>query len=52
METGDLTTGWVAGESEFPAYAVVKNVTRPAGRRNEMHSFASLTQNAHGNSHS
>jgi hypothetical protein len=52
METCDLTTGWATGKSEFPAYAVVNNVTRVAGRRNEIHSFASLTQNAYGDWHS
>jgi hypothetical protein len=51
FETRDLTTGWEAGKSEFLAYAVVKNVTRLAGRRNEMHPFASLTQNAHADWH-
>jgi hypothetical protein len=51
METCDSTTGWETGEPEFPACAVVENVTRLVVGRNEMHSPASLTQNAHADWH-
>jgi hypothetical protein len=51
LQTCDLTTGRKTAKPKFLAYAVVKNVTRLARTRNEINSFASLTQKAHADWH-